>query len=119
MEIDCYDERLHTPSSPVFLSPQAQVMAGLISRTAPPLPSYLRANIKCRNSSHVNISLDISFLFLWPSCTACQIPLSFTISQSLCKLMSVELVMPSNHLILCRLLSPPALSLSQHQGLFQ
>ena len=28
--------------------------------------------------------------------------LSFTISQSLLKLMSVELVMPSNHLILCR-----------------
>ena len=28
--------------------------------------------------------------------------LSFTISQSLLKLMSIELVMPSNHLILCR-----------------
>ena len=30
-----------------------------------------------------------------------QASLSFTISQSLLKLMSVELVMPSNHLILC------------------
>ena len=28
--------------------------------------------------------------------------LSFTISQSLLKLMSIESVMPSNHLILCR-----------------
>ena len=28
--------------------------------------------------------------------------MSFTISQSLLKLMSIELVMPSNHLILCR-----------------
>ena len=40
------------------------------------------------------------------------------ISGSLLKLMSIELVMPSNHLTL----SPPflpALSLSQHQGLFQ
>ena len=31
-----------------------------------------------------------------------QISLSFTISQSLLKLMSIELVMSSNHLILCR-----------------
>ena len=34
--------------------------------------------------------------------TAHQASLSFTISQSLLKLMSIELVMPSNHLILCR-----------------
>ena len=33
-----------------------------------------------------------------------QAPQSFTISQSLLKLMSIELVMPSNHLILCLLL---------------
>ena len=33
--------------------------------------------------------------------TACQASLSFTISQSLLKLMSIESVMPSNHLILC------------------
>ena len=31
----------------------------------------------------------------------CQASLSFTISQSLLKLMSIESVMPSNHLILC------------------
>ena len=31
-----------------------------------------------------------------------QAPLSFTISQSLLKLTSIESVMPSNHLILCR-----------------
>ena len=35
-------------------------------------------------------------------CTAArQASLSFTISRSLCKLMSIELVMPSNYLILC------------------
>ena len=33
---------------------------------------------------------------------ACQAPLSFTVSWSLLKLMSIKLVMPSNHLILCR-----------------
>ena len=38
--------------------------------------------------------------------------------QSLLKLMSIESVMPSNHLILLPT-SPLALDLSQHQGLFQ
>ena len=44
-------------------------------------------------------------------CTAAgQASLSFTISWSLLKLMPIELVMPSNHLILCRpLLLPPSI----------
>ena len=36
-----------------------------------------------------------------PWTAAHQAPLSFTISQSLLKLMSIESVMPSNHLVLC------------------
>ena len=36
-----------------------------------------------------------------PGTAAHQASLSFTVSQSLLKLMSIELVMPSNHLILC------------------
>ena len=39
------------------------------------------------------------FATLWNA--ASQVSLSFTISQSLFKLMSIELVMPSNHLVLC------------------
>ena len=39
-----------------------------------------------------------------PWAAACRGSLSFTISWSLLKLMSVESVMPSNHLILCHLL---------------
>ena len=40
--------------------------------------------------------------FLWPPwTTARQASLSITKSQSLLKLISIELVMPSNHLILC------------------
>ena len=35
------------------------------------------------------------------SCLACQASLSFTISRSLLKLMSIESVIPSNHPILC------------------
>ena len=40
---------------------------------------------------------------------ACQASLSITNSQSLFKLMSIELVMPSNHLILCHPLLPPSI----------
>ena len=41
---------------------------------------------------------------------ACHTFLSFTVSQSLLKLMSIELVMPSNHPILCSpLLLPPSI----------
>ena len=39
--------------------------------------------------------------FSAPWTAACQDSLSFTISQILLKLMSIESVMPSNHLILC------------------
>ena len=47
-----------------------------------------------------------------PWTVARQSSLSFTISQSLFKLMSIESVMPSNHLILWSPPFPPALSLS-------
>ena len=40
-------------------------------------------------------------LFVTPWTAACQASLSFTISQSLFKLMSTESVMPSKHVILC------------------
>ena len=42
--------------------------------------------------------------FVTPWTAACQASLSFTISQSLLKLMSIKSVIPSNHLILCHLL---------------
>jgi len=58
-------------------------------------------------------------LFVTPWNAARQASLSFTISQSLLKLMSIESVMPSNHLILCCLLLLLFFNLSQHQGLFQ
>ena len=76
-------------------------------------------------------SLSRVRLFVTPWTVACQASLSITNSQSLLKLMSIESVMPSNHLILCRPLLPaiqpshplpspsPAFKLSQYQGLFQ
>ena len=53
-------------------------------------------------------SLSCIWLFVNPWTAACQASLSFTISQSLLKSMSVELVMSSNHLILCCLLLLPS-----------
>ena len=44
-----------------------------------------------------------------PWTTAHQASLSITNSRSLLKLMSIELVMPFSHLILCRLLLPPSI----------
>ena len=57
-------------------------------------------------------------LFVIPWTAVHQASLSISNSWSLLKLMSVESVMPSNHLILCRLLLLPSY-LSQHWGLFQ
>ena len=47
-------------------------------------------------------------LFATPWTAARQAPLSFTISLSLLKLMSIESVMPSSHLILCHPLLLPS-----------
>ena len=47
-------------------------------------------------------SLSRVRLFVTPWTAACQASLSITNSWSLLKLMSIELMMPSNHLILCR-----------------
>ena len=55
-------------------------------------------------------SLSRIHLFVTPWTAAGQAALSITNSQSLLKLMSIESVMPSNHLILCRpLLLPPSI----------
>ena len=50
------------------------------------------------------------WLFATPWIAACQASLSITNSQSLLKLISIESVMPSNHLILCHpLILPPSI----------
>ena len=64
-------------------------------------------------------SLSRVRLFATPWTAARQASLSITNSWSLPKPMSIESVMPSNHLILCRPHSLPALNISQHQGLFK
>ena len=55
-------------------------------------------------------SLSRVWLFATPWTAACQASLSITNSRSLFKLMSIMLVIPSNHLILCcLLLLPPSI----------
>ena len=53
--------------------------------------------------------LNHVWLFATPRITACQASLSVTNSRSLLKLMFIELMMPSSHLIFCHslLLLPP------------
>ena len=58
-------------------------------------------------------SLSCVWLFATPWTAACQASLSITNSQNLLRLMSIESVMPSNHLILCRpLILLPSIFLS-------
>ena len=86
--------------------------------------SLLRLDRKCHvvtaqwfSSVQFSHSVVSDSAALWIA--ACQASLSITNSWSLLKLMSIELVMPSNHLIPLSSPSPPAFNLSQHQGLFK
>ena len=54
-------------------------------------------------------SLSCVQLFATPWTAAHQAPLSFTVSQNSLKFLSIELMMPSNHLILCRPLLLPSI----------
>ena len=63
------------------------------------LKSYLCQEFS--HFSHKQFSHSVVSDSATPWTTACQASLSITISQSLLKLMSIELAMPSNHLILC------------------
>ena len=78
---------LPDPGSNLYLLPLLHWQAGYLPLASPGKPRV-----------HSCCSFSVMFN-LWTA--ACQASLSFTISLSLLKLMSIELVMPSNHLILC------------------
>ena len=59
---------------------------------------------RCYICLRAGVSLSRVLLFAAPLTEARQTSLSSTISQSLLKFMSIESVMPSNHLILCHTL---------------
>ena len=75
--------------------------------------NYLKKKLKkkfysqyCQKQWNTSVSsvqsLSHVWLFTTPWTTACQASLSITNSRSLSTLMGIELVMPSNHLLLCR-----------------
>ena len=58
--------------------------------------------------------LSLVWLFVTPWTVAHQASLSITNPWSLLRLLSIESVMPSNHIILCHFPSSPTFNLSQH-----
>ena len=63
-------------------------------------------NLICSDSDHLELLLLLSCSVMFDSATlwtetCLQSSLSFTVSWSLLKLMSIKLMMPSNHVILC------------------
>ena len=72
---------------------------------------FLSLNLGSPSFSSVQFSCWVMPDYLWPhGLQHSQVSLSFTISQNLLKLMPIELVMPSNHSILCHpLLFPPSI----------
>ena len=75
-----------------------------------PKPTYCECKASSKQTSkylivhseHCCYSLPQSCLCVTPCTAACQASLPFAVSQSVLTLMSIESVMPSKHLILCR-----------------
>ena len=84
-QLSSYKESIY-PSHPVSLPP-----------FLPPLPFASFRQCCCSSTKSCPT-------FCSPVHSAHQASLSFTLSRSLLKLMSIESMMPSNHLILCRCL---------------
>ena len=123
LAVSVWDGSQHHDVSPSARSLQVTRSSSLLSRSnchlkrGDPDPiscSFCSSNIHCPSS--LVQSLSRVQLFATPWMAARQAPLSITNSRSLLKLMSIELVMPSHPLLSP---SPPALNLSQHQGLFK
>ena len=88
--------------SPPGSSVHGILQAGVLEWASSP---FSRRSASCYLRCHLKISsvqsLSCVQLFATPWTAACQASLSITNSQNSLKLMSIKLVMPSNHLILC------------------
>ena len=89
----------------------------LLLKCSPCVPGSVRAEEGIHTPQPDSLVLAVRSLcrvwcFATPWTAARQVSLSVTVSQSLLRLTSIESVMPSNHLILCRplLLSPSILA---------
>ena len=85
----------------LMLKLKLQYFGRLMRRTDSLEKTSAREIVVVQLLSHVQLCVT-------PRTAACQASLSITSSWSLLKLMSIKLVMPSNHLILCRPLLPPS-----------
>ena len=103
-------ELWYVPGASLGLSPwlHSQKLENLALQKA--WPKYKLSSVQ---------SLSRVWLFVTPWTAARQAYLSITNSRNLLKLMSIELVMPSNYLILCCPLLLLPFNLPHHQGLFQ
>ena len=82
--------------------PSSSLFNAVFLETANRMPGAVRTRSSTGTMSYVVVqSLSRVRLFAIPWTAARQASLSFTISQSLLRLMSIKSVMPSNHLILC------------------
>ena len=68
-----------------------------------------RVKLSKERFSQVSSVAQLCRFFATPWTAGCQASLSITNSRSLLKLMSIQSVMPSNHLIFCHLLLPPSI----------
>ena len=90
------------------VSPTLQVVTCIASEF---FPSWAFGEAPLKESDQIKSDQSLSrvWLFVTPWIAACQASLSITNSRSSLRLMSIESVMPSSHLILCHplLLLPP------------
>ena len=91
-----------------FTSLQSEILTDLIHMHRSSLGASITLLLfRCYLCPTLFDPLDCSGVMQWTA-GSCQASLSSTISQSLLRLMSIESVMPSNHLILCCPLLPPS-----------
>ena len=86
-------------------------MSGIMMSPLPALSTFTLSE-PCRTFMSIFSSVQLLSrvqLFATPWTAACQTSLSITNSWNLLKLMSIEVVMPSNHLILCHPLLLPSI----------
>ena len=94
---------LRLPPAPPLPARPARAPAALVADFIQPVLHALPPPLTPGRTLHSSVqSLSRVRLFATPGTAARQASLSITYSQSLSKLMSIESVMPSNHLILCR-----------------
>ena len=106
------------PHEPQHARPPCPSPTPRVHTNPRPLSQYISCVDNLASFDHsVQFSHSVVPDSLWPHrLQRARLPCPSPNSWSLLKLMSIELVMPFNHLILCR---PLALSLSKHQDLFQ